>query len=51
MMKVYKRCGISGANGVKCDILEYVERNTLRWFSYLEGKKSEVFMKKVYICK
>ena len=27
-----------------------IKRNMLRWFSHMERKKREEFMKKVYIC-
>ena len=36
-------------NGVKCGVVEWVKRNTWRWLGHLEGKKSEEFVKKVYV--
>ena len=35
---------------VKCDVVEWVKINTLKWFDYFERKKSESFVKKVYVC-
>ena len=29
--------------------MEWVKRNTLRWFGYMERKKNEEFVKKVYV--
>ena len=47
---VHERCGMGlCANRVKCDVVEWVERNTLRWFDHIERKNSEEFVeKKVY---
>ena len=33
---------------IKCGVMEWVKRNTLRWFANKERKKIEEFMKKVY---
>ncbi len=42
---VYERCGMgSQANGVNCGVVEWVKRNTLRWFGHIEE-----FVKKVYV--
>ncbi len=30
-------------------MLEWVKRNTLRWFGHFERMNSEVFVKKVYV--
>ncbi len=47
---VYERCGVgSQANGVKCGVVEWVKRNTLRWFGYIKRMKSKEFVKKVYV--
>ena len=47
---VYERCGMSPcAKGVQCGVVEWVKRNTLRWFGHIEIMKSEEFVKKVYI--
>ncbi len=47
---VYERCGMrSHANGVDCGIVEWVKRNTLRWFGHIERMRSEEFVKKVYM--
>ena len=40
---------VSYANGVKCSLVEVVKRKSLRWFGHLEKKKSEEFVKKVYV--
>ena len=37
------------ANGVKCGEVEWVKRNALRWFGQSERKKSEEFVKKMYV--
>ena len=37
------------ANGVKCGVVEWVKRNTLRWFGHTERKNNEEFVKKVYV--
>ncbi len=39
----------SRANGVNCGVVEWVERNTLRWFEYIERMGSEEFVNKVYM--
>ena len=45
-----ERCGIrSCENGVKCDIVEWVKRNSLRWFCYIERKNCGEFVKKVSV--
>ncbi len=47
---VYERCGMeSHASGVNCGIVEWVKRNTLRWFGHNERIGNEEFVKKVYI--
>ncbi len=47
---VYERCGMgSHANGVKCGVVEWLKRNTLKWFGHIERMKSEELMKKVYV--
>ena len=47
---MYERCGMGTCeNGVKCGIVEWVKRNTLRWFGHLERKKCEEFVKKVHV--
>ena len=33
-------------NGEKCEVVEWMKRNTLAWFSYIERKKREEFVKK-----
>ena len=34
---VYERCGMGPcAHGVKCGVVEWVKRNTLRWFDHVE---------------
>ena len=49
---VYKRCGMSNqANGVHCGVVEWMKRNTLRWFGDMEGTESEKFVKKVQVSK
>ncbi len=47
---VYESCGMgSCANGVNCGVVEWVIRNTLRWFGHIERMGSEEFVKKVYM--
>ncbi len=47
---VYERCGMgSQANGVHCGVVEWVKRNTLRWFGHIERMGSGEFVKKVYM--
>ena len=37
---LYERCGIEAhENGVNCGVMEWVKRNTLRWFAHMERKK------------
>ena len=44
------RCGMGHcANGVMFDVVEWVKRNILRWFGYLERMKCEEFVKRVYV--
>ncbi len=37
----------SHAKGVNCGVVEWVKRNALRWFGYIERMGSEQFVKKV----
>ena len=47
---VYERCGMSHcASGVQCGAVEWVKRNTLRWYGHMERMKNEEFVKKVYM--
>ncbi len=47
---VYESCGMgSRANGVNCGVVEWVKRNTLRWFGHIEKMGSEEFVKKIYM--
>ncbi len=47
---VYESCGMgSHANGVNCGVVEWVKRNTLRWFGHIERMGSEEFVKKVHM--
>ncbi len=47
---MYERCGMgSRANGVNCGVVEWVKRNTLKWFGHIERMGSEKFVKKVYV--
>ncbi len=47
---VYERCGMGAcASGVKCGVVEWVQRNTLRWFGHTARMNSEEFVKKVYV--
>ncbi len=39
----------SQANGVNCGVVEWVKRNTLRWFGHTERMGSEEFVKKVHM--
>ncbi len=46
---VYERCGMgSRANGVTCGVVEWVKRNTLRWFGHTD-RMGNKFVKKVYM--
>ncbi len=43
----YKRYAMGlCASGVKCGVVEWVKRNTLRLFCHIERMKSEEFVKK-----
>ena len=45
-------CGMGTcANGAKCGIGKYVKRNTFLRLCHMERKKSEEFVKKVYVSK
>ncbi len=47
---VYERSSMGACtSGVKCGVVEWVKRNTLRWFGQIERMKSEYFVKKVYV--
>ncbi len=47
---IYERCDMgSCANGVKCGVVEWVKRNTLRRFGHIERMESEEFVKKVHM--
>ncbi len=47
---VYERCGTgSCAIGLKSGVVEWVKRNTFRWFGHTERMRSEKFVKKVYM--
>ncbi len=47
---VYERCGMgSRTNGVNCGVVEWMKRNTLRWFGHTERMGSEEFVKKGYM--
>ncbi len=46
---VYKSCGMRGrGSGVKCGVVEWVKRSTLRWFGRIERMRNEEFVK-VYL--
>ena len=38
----------SQANGVNCGVVEWVKRNTLRWFGQTKRMGDEKFVKKVH---
>lgn len=45
---MYERCGMGAcASGVECKVVEWVIRNTMRWFGHVERMKSEEFERKV----
>ncbi len=47
---VYEKCIMgSCANSMKCGVVEWVKRNTLKWFGHMKRMKSEEFVKKVYV--
>ncbi len=47
---MYERCGMRGRGSrVWCDVVEWVKRNTLRWFGHIERMGNEEFVKKVYL--
>ena len=47
--RVYERLGMSSkGEGVKCGVVEWVKRNTLRWFGHIERMDESVMTKKVY---
>ena len=35
--------------GMKCNILEWMKGNTLKWFGHFDGMKSEEFVKKMHV--
>ena len=46
---VYERCGMSeNERGVNCGVVEWVKRNTLRWFGHLERMEDGELTKRVY---
>ncbi len=46
---VHERCGMSTcANLVKCGAVEWLKRNTMKWFGHVERMGSGEFVKKVY---
>ena len=43
---LYERCGMSTCGeGVKCGVVEWVKRNTLKWFGHVERMGSGEFLK------
>ncbi len=47
---MYERCSMGAcASGVKRGLVEWVKRNTLRWFRHIERMNSEEFVKEVYV--
>ncbi len=47
---VYERCGVrERGSGMGCGVVEWVKRNTLRWFGHIERMGNEEFVKKVYM--
>ncbi len=47
---VYERCDMRGrGSGVRCGVVEWVKRSTLRWFGHIERMANEEFVKKVYL--
>ncbi len=45
---VYERCSMGDcATEVKCEVVEWVKRNTLSWFGHIKRIKSEEFKKSV----
>ena len=46
---VYERFGMrSKGEGIKCGVVEWVKRNSLRWFGHVERMKKEELTKRVY---
>ncbi len=42
---VYERCGMrERGSGVGCGVVEWVKRNTLRWFGHIERMRNEEFI-------
>ena len=37
------------ANGMKCEVVEWVKRNTVRWFGPIKRIQSDEFVRKVYV--
>ena len=50
---MYERCGGMGpsVHRVKCGVVEWMKRNTVRWFGRMERTMSEEFVRKVYVTK
>ncbi len=47
---MYERWSMGAcASGVKCGVVEWVKRNTLRWFDHNERMNNEEFVKIVYV--
>ncbi len=47
---VYERCDMGAcASGVKCGVMKWVKRNTVRWFGHIVRMNTEDFAKKVYV--
>ncbi len=47
---VNERCGMGVCtSGVKCGVVEWVKRNTLRWFGHVERMNSGEFVEKVCV--
>ena len=47
---VYERCGMQGrGSGVRCGVVEWVKRSTLRWFGHIEMMGNEELVKQAYL--
>ncbi len=43
---VYERCGMRGrGNGVRCGVVEWMKRSTLRWFRHIERMGNEELLR------
>jgi len=48
--RIYRRFGMeSDGVGIRCGVVEWVKRNTLRWFGHVERMQQDELTKRVYV--